>query len=328
MQGMRSTDRARERPTKRVAGLAARRALLALALLAAAALLAGCLSTGATRPPERAEAASSAEPADGRRGERLDGLLAAARELETTAKDRAGVEAALAAWDRALELDPESFEALDASSDLVLLLGAAYAQDRGEQRRLYLEAMRRAERAMRTFPAFRARLDAGELPWVAAEALGAEGMHPMHVWSTAIFYLYRDTMGSARRLLNVPWLRRAQAVLAHMRTVDPDWSDGLLRFSWGMVYFALPPVAGGDRELAAAEFERAIELGPDWLVARWGRGRYFHLERGDRQGFEADLGWVVSQDPATAGGPTPWNVYFQREAEDLLARADELFPGG
>jgi len=49
-------------------------------------------------------------------------------------------------------------------------------------------------------------------------------------------------------------------------------------------------------------------------------------ERGDRASFERELRWVLAQDPRkTTGDPYPWNVYFQREACQLLAAADAIF---
>ncbi|MDY7093841.1 MAG: TRAP transporter TatT component family protein [Acidobacteriota bacterium] len=256
----------------------------------------------------------------------VDELVQRAEALQERAGDRQAVEAALGAWKAVLEQAPGHFEALDARSELYLLLGAAYARDREEQRHFYRRALETSEAALYTLPAFRRRVQAEEPFWQAVSEVGPEGMHSMHVWATAVFYLYRDTMGSARRVLNVRWLRRAEAVMTHMDSVDPDWSGGLLHFAWGMYYFALPPAAGGDKERAEEEIARALELGPDWIVYRWGRGRYLWLEAGNRQRFEEDLEWVLAQDPATAGSPYWWNVYFQREARELLDRADELFP--
>ena len=41
--------------------------------------------------------------------------------------------------------------------------------------------------------------------------------------------------------------------------------------------------------------------------------------------FEEDLEWVLSQDPRSASSPFAWNVYMQRDAEEMLARVDSIF---
>ncbi len=258
----------------------------------------------------------------------LSTAVRAARARMDTAADRPAVEGSIAAWKQVLALAPDHYEALMAVGDLELLLGAGYSSARRQQKAHYLAAMQWNERALYTLPAFRARVNAGEPLWTAVEAVGDEGMEPMMKWATAVFYLYGDTLSSLGKILNVRWLNRARTVMERMSAVDADWRHGILRFSWGIFYVALPQMAGGDRVQAAHEIDLALELGPDWLLFRWGRGRYLHLETGNRAGFVEDLEWVVAQDPRRAGGPFAWNVYLQRDAQRLLQSVDRLLPGG
>ena len=282
------------------------------------ACLAGCLQHRTSwLSPETPRTAAPSE---------LAPAVELAHEKTGAAGDREAVEGAVAAWHRVLEIEPANLEALVRAGDLELLLGAGYATSRREQREHYLESMRWNERALYTLPAFRARVDAGEPLWTAVDAVGNEGMEPMIKWVTAVFYLYGNTLSSLGKVLNVRWLNRSRRVMERMSAIDPDWGEGVLRFSWGIFYVALPPVAGGDRAKAAQEIERALKLGPDWLLFRWGRGRYLHYETGNRTGFVDDLEWVVAQDPRQASGPYAWNVYLQRDARRLLDAVDELFP--
>lgn len=271
-------------------------------------------------------------PFEGPQAAMMQSKLAPAQELarqETAnAADRDAVERALAGWHRVLEIEPANREGLLHVGDLELLLGAGYAASQRQQKAHYLASMRWNERALFTVPAFRARVEAGEPLWEAVDAVGVEGMEPMIKWVTAVFYLYGDTLSSVGKILNVRWLHRARRVMERMSAIDPDWGEGVLRFSWGIFYVALPPVAGGDRERAAQELERALELGPEWILFRWGRGRYLQVETGNRARFVEDLEWVVAQDPRRGSGPYAWNVYLQRDARRLLLAVDELFPSG
>lgn len=293
------------------------RLLLCVAALAAT----GCFVHRADwGPPGRGETRESARPAPG--------TLEKARSLETETRDRAGAAAAIRAWDRVLEEAPRHPEGLVSRSRMTLLLGAAYVDDCRERERFYDATMRDAERAMATSDEFRRRVESGEELWEAVDALGPEDLHAMNLWSTAVFYRYRDCFSSLERVLNLRWIRRAQAVMTRMSEIEPDWEDGALHFAWGIVHLALPEIAGGDREQAAADFAHAIELDSDRLLFRWGRGRYFCLETGDRECFRDDLEWVAAQDPEAAGGRPEWNVYFQREARELLTDIDRYFPKG
>jgi len=49
------------------------------------------------------------------------------------------------------------------------------------------------------------------------------------------------------------------------------------------------------------------------------------VRTGDRAGFRRDLEWVLAQDPQRAESPFRWNVYFQRDAREMLARIDRWF---
>jgi len=90
---------------------------------------------------------------------------------------------------------------------------------------------------------------------------------------------------------------------------------------------ALPESVGGDMKRSASRFERARRSsGAKRLLIPWGRAKYFHRKRGDRASFTRELRWVLAQDPrAQTGDPYPWNLYFQREARQLLASVDVLF---
>lgn len=79
---------------------------------------------------------------------------------------------------------------------------------------------------------------------------------------------------------------------------------------------------GGDMTKSAAAFERAIAIAPTSLLNRWGRARYFHAKTGDRAGLDADMRWVLAQDPRAASSAYRRNVNFQRDARRALGLAD------
>lgn len=126
-------------------------------------------------------------------------------------------------------------------------------------------------------------------------------MEAMLHWVNAVFYLFKEGQPPAAQMFNLRWIRRARTVMERMNAVAPDWHGGAVHFVWGLYYLSLPERAGGDRARSAACFEKAIELGPDMLMSRWGRGKYYQIKMRNARGFEEDLRWVVSRDAHESG---------------------------
>ena len=66
-------------------------------------------------------------------------------------------------------------------------------------------------------------------------------------------------------------------------------------------------------------------MSPTSLLTRWGRAKYFYVMTGDREAFRRDLEWVIAQPAETQDNTLAWNLYFQRDARETLARIDRLF---
>ena len=119
---------------------------------------------------------------------------------------------------------------------------------------------------------------------------------------------------------------------------DPD-DDTLLDFSyagyhegrndfpkWGVGVNVRHFGAQGDGETDDTEaFKKAVEAGPNWLYIRWGRAKLLHVKKKDKISFKKDMQWVISRDPRMVDSPYPWNVYFQREAREMLKNIDNYF---
>ena len=107
--------------------------------------------------------------------------------------------------------------------------------------------------------------------------------------------------------------------------LDPAYEHGAVPCSLAVYVIGRPASAGRDLERSAELLAQSIADAPTSLLARWGRAKYLHVRTGDRAAFRQDLEWVLAQDPAQAESPRRWNVYFQRDARDLLGRIESLF---
>ncbi|HPC82306.1 MAG TPA: TRAP transporter TatT component family protein [Thermoanaerobaculaceae bacterium] len=252
-------------------------------------------------------------------------LLEDAERLHAAADDEARVRAAIAAQQRALTMDPGHRQALERLGELHVLLGAAYLQSRQAKKAAYLAAIGACERAMALDPTFRAAVESGASVEEAGRHLGRDHAGAMFWWITAVSYLFKECQSPPQRVVNFRWMKRTQGLLERLGELDWGYLEGGVPFTWGVYYLALPRAVGGDLERSAASFAEAVEMAPSSLLHRWGRAKYLHTKTGHRAAFEADLQWVVAQDPRQATSPYRWNVYFQRDARTLLAAADRLF---
>lgn len=232
------------------------------------------------------------------------------------------VRVALAAWQRVLEADPGHQLALARIAELHVLLGAAYLDSRGAKGEAYLAGIRACERAMAANPEFAAAVKGGASVDEASRWLGREHAAAMFWWVTGVSYLFKECQTPLQRVVNFRWMKRTQGVLQRLTGKDAGFPEDAVQFTWGIFYLALPRSVGGDMTKSAAAFERAIEIAPTSLLNRWGRAKYFHAKAGDRAGFEADMRWVLAQDPRAASSAYRWSVYFQRDARRALGLAD------
>lgn len=294
------------------------RAVFGPAIVAAALLAAGCMSwTPGWRSPELARDAGD-----------LPGAAAAAARAElllTSADDAGRLRAAIAAYDEALRLAPDSGEVLAGLAEAHVLLGAAYSDERKDKARAFTTGIRYAERAMALRPGFRRRVEAGESLGEASVELGPEDLRPMLLWVTGVSYYYKECLGVLGHLTNFRWMLRTRNVMERMMALDPTFEHGAVPFSLAIYHIGLPASAGRDLTRAAELLERAVAESPTSLLTRWGRAKYLHVKTQDRAAFRRDLEWVLSRDPRDADSPLRWNVYFQRDARQLLAEIDERF---
>lgn len=286
-----------------------------LSVLATGLMLAGCVSW---QPGWQ-----DAVPIDRRDG--ATGTFAEARALADGADTEAKLLAAIEAYRVGLDLDPEHYETLTELCQLTVLRAAAYTTTVADKKPLYKRGIRYCERALYTNGEFRRLVDGGASIDEAAPALTLREAEAMLFWVTGVSYYFKECVRGLGKLTGFRLIARTETILERLAELNPDYGYGAVHFSRGIYYLGLPKFAGGDDRKSLELLNRAEEVGPESLLVRWGRAKYYHYETRNRAGFERDLEWVLAQDPHARANPYAWNVYFQRDAAELLARADRLF---
>lgn len=252
-------------------------------------------------------------------------LLEEAARLGHQADSQSSIAATVAAYQAVLAADPGNFQAHVSLAHLNILLGDGYATNIADKKEYFKKALLYAEGAMFTNPSFREKIQLGEPTWEACRVLGVREMEAMLFWVNAVFYSYKEGQWYIGQVVNYRWIQRARYVMEHMTSIDPDWGGGSLHFTWGVYFLSIPESIGGDRNKSAYYFEKAIEIGPDRLLNRWGRAKYYHVKMRNPGGFRKDLEWVLSQDVAQSPGNFAWNVFFARDARQMLDAMDRYF---
>lgn len=246
--------------------------------------------------------------------------LTGARRLGDAIDSPASARAAIVAWEAVAAGQPDQPEAWIELATLRLLEGAAYRNRPKDRLKCYVAALQDCERAMATNPGFLRRVQQGQKPWAAVAALGPREMGAMNFWSTGVFYIFRDCLGLFGRITNVRAMEGARDMLVRMDAIDPAWEEYVSTFSWGIYYLAMPSSRGGDKVRARESFDLAVTRGVHRTLPRWGRAKYFHLQRGETAAARADLTAVAARDLDELGGNRSWNRYFKAEAASLLAK--------
>ncbi len=227
---------------------------------------------------------------------------------------------AILAWETITAAQPGDTAAWTELACLRLLEGAAYRQSSSARLACYIAALQDCERAMATNPEFLRRVQSGQTVAQASTALGPREMVAMHFWATGVFYIFRDCLGFFGRVYNSNQMDNAKAMLVRMDAVDPTWEESTSTFSWGIYYLAMPSSRGGDKAKARECFDRAVKLGVNRTIPRWGRGKYFYVAMGETAASQADLAAVAAREIDDLGGSRPWNRYLKAEATRLLAK--------
>jgi hypothetical protein len=246
-------------------------------------------------------------------------LLERAHLIELTADTREEVESLIIAFEEVEKADPKNYYALWKAGNYHILMGAAYADKRKEKKHHYREAIKYCEKAMYTNEAFKRSILEGAEITEASKNLTLNEIDAMGYWYTARFYYFSECLRPLGRVFNTKIVIENNKIIEQIDQLNPEWAGGGNYFSRGLYYISIPERFGGSKERAEEEFSTAVQVGPDYLVNRWGRAKYLYQLLGDEENFAGDLEWVLTQDPQTGGNPYPWNVYFQEDARKLLA---------
>jgi hypothetical protein len=250
--------------------------------------------------------------------ENIKELFQKAYKIESTASSAESLLLLIDAFKKVEQADPNNYHALWNIGSYNILMGAAYANNIKDKKTYYREAIKYCQKAMSTNDAFSIELKKVKNITEAFKKLSINEVDAMGYWYTARFYYFKECLKPIGKIMNTKIIFQNNKMIECIDKLDANWGGGGNYFSRALYYIAVPKKFGGSKERANNEFSKAIEIGPNYLVHRWGRAKYLYNLTGEKNGFKTDLEWVISQNPSNAGNTYPWNIYFQEDAQKML----------
>jgi len=232
-------------------------------------------------------------------------------------------------YESILKSDPENRKALSGLGRFCFLAGLGYADTVDETGEFSLKAIQYNERLMCLNPDFKNLADKGKEVWDACTVLSRTDMDALFFFYLSTSNYLREGLKGFSKLTIFRWPGRAKKVLKRMMAIDPSWGQGSPYYAWANYYVAIPELVGGDLRKAEEYYKTAIDLGPDMLNFRRTRALFLHTKTKNKDAFQKDLSWVLSQDPHKVRDMLtyPFNIFIQRSSKELLANIDDYFRG-
>ncbi|HEV8323293.1 MAG TPA: TRAP transporter TatT component family protein [Myxococcota bacterium] len=108
-------------------------------------------------------------------------------------------------------------------------------------------------------------------------------------------------------------------------SIDEKWFFGAAHRYFGSFYAKAPAFAGGDMEKSKEHFDKAIEIGPNYVATYVLIAEFYMTKQGDREGFEKYLKHVLDTPDDVLPDYVAETKVEKRKAKALMDKIDELF---
>jgi hypothetical protein len=237
---------------------------------------------------------------------------------------RDGAPAYLLLLDSFLEGNPDDADLLSSAATLYATYGTVFADDPERAARLTERALGYSSKAMceRYRPACGWDGMLFEEYEKTLEGLGGKQADAVFAHGLASLAYIRAHSADYGAIAKLPY---SEALFERYLEINDGSDDGTVYTYLGILNTLIPPALGGDPEKGRADFERAIELsGGRDLSAKVEFANGYARLLYERELHDRLLNEVLAADPNVPGA-TLLNVLAQRQAQELLASADDYF---
>jgi hypothetical protein len=284
---------------------------IAMTTLALVALLAGC--GGRAKGYETLATQAN----DGKAAN----LIKAADALWEQRGDEAKLKAALAKYEEAAKAAPTNRHVHTRLVRGWYFHADTMAQGKDAQIESFDKAKSWGQRCMAINTDFTARLDNGDKPKDALEAMTLDDA-PCVYWTASALGKWAKANGILKSL---KYIGTVKAYISFVEDKAPTfWYYGPARY-WGAYYSIAPGMAGGDPKKSPAYFEASIKGEPRYLGSYVLRAENTAVKLQDVKTFDDDIEFVLNFDVSSFPELAPENAKEQEKARILKGQRAELF---
>jgi tetratricopeptide (TPR) repeat protein len=239
--------------------------------------------------------------------------------------DIAELRAAIAGWEKAIQIDPTRTDVLVKLSRGWYFLGDGHLRFDDEKKDEMLAAFEKgtyyAEVALRgKNPEFRRRVCANE-PFEKAIKAVDKGSVPAVYW----YATNLGKWGLSSSIINVLENKdKVAAMIETARKLDPTYFYGAPDRYFG-AYYTKIPFPNGDPKRSAKHFQRSLKVEPNYFATRVLMAEMLAPKIKDRKMFKEQLEYVINASPDVIPDIKPEQEIEQRKAKTLLEDIDILF---
>lgn len=288
-----------------------------------ASLLAGC-GAGRTAQWETNKPAGSG--AGAATAESPDALVSAGDTAWANRGDKAQLEAAIAAWEKAVAASPDDAKTLTKLSRAYYWLADGHLRKQGGD--AYLAAFEKGtaagERALAAGnPRFKQEVTGGVKVEEAIKSVGPESIEAAY-WYASNLGKWSRAKGFATTLGNKD---RIKAVMSRVLELDENFFHAGPHRYWGAFYAVAPAFAGGDLDKSKKHFEKSIQLAPNYIGTKVLYAELYaaHGKIADKELFNKLLDEVIAAPDDSIPGLEAETRNEKEKAKELKSRANDLF---
>ncbi|MGH7601952.1 MAG: TRAP transporter TatT component family protein [bacterium] len=227
---------------------------------------------------------------------------------------------ALSLYRRAFAADPTNVELGTRLARALHFVGYYVETDPARQDSLFLLGVETGERVLALNPSFQATYRRTTDEARALAALDITWINPIY-WTGMNYDRWVSSQGRLVRYRNK---QRVEAYMTRVKELDPN-------FFYGAVprYFGVLPTQGRapfvDIDNAKREFDRAVELAPNFFGNQRTYAETYAVKKKDRELFKKLLEQVINGNPNALPDVAPENKYEQAIAKNMLTRIEDYF---
>lgn len=291
-----------------------------LIVVCAGVSLAGC-GAGRKSQWEGPKAGGAAAAADS-----PDTLVSAGDAAWANRGDKAQLEAAISAWEKAAAMKPEDWKVQAKLSRGYFFLADSHLRKAGEgseeQLATYEKGTAAGERAMAgASPKFKETVTGGGKVEDAVKDVPAEGIDALY-WYASNLGRWSHYKGLGAKLGNKD---KIKAAMTRVMEIDEKYFHAAPHRYFGAFYAIAPSFAGGDMVKSEEEFKKAIELAPSYVGTKVLYAAEFAKKKKDRPLFDKLIGEVLATPDDVVADLVPETKNEKDKAAALKANADKLF---